>query len=237
MKTLLSVLVVMAMVVSPLCADTIFQEDFNGTGPGVPVAGYNGWTGDSRVVFSLDELETGTGLSTTWSGAAGWPGISKGFSHTPGAGETYTLTATLMTAGAAGDYSDLRIGNAASGNTLGVSLESGYIFFSYLADPKIGVVYNQYARKTINAKLVMDGTSTAAYWRDAGTTPWNYVGLMQGLPLSSLDKMLIYGHGGGYGGGLDTVLLTSTVIPEPTTLALLATGLIGLLAYAWRKRK
>ena len=30
---------------------------------------------------------------------------------------------------------------------------------------------------------------------------------------------------------------TSTVVPEPSTLALLATGLIGLLCYAWRKRK
>lgn len=28
-----------------------------------------------------------------------------------------------------------------------------------------------------------------------------------------------------------------TVIPEPSTLALLATGLIGLLCYAWRKRR
>jgi hypothetical protein len=27
------------------------------------------------------------------------------------------------------------------------------------------------------------------------------------------------------------------VVPEPTTLALLASGLVGLLAYAWRKRK
>ena len=27
------------------------------------------------------------------------------------------------------------------------------------------------------------------------------------------------------------------VIPEPSTLVLLATGLLGLLAYAWRKRK
>ena len=30
---------------------------------------------------------------------------------------------------------------------------------------------------------------------------------------------------------------TSTVVPEPSTLALLATGLIGLLCYAWRKRR
>jgi hypothetical protein len=29
----------------------------------------------------------------------------------------------------------------------------------------------------------------------------------------------------------------SSVVPEPSTLALLASGLVGLLAYAWRKRK
>jgi len=27
------------------------------------------------------------------------------------------------------------------------------------------------------------------------------------------------------------------VVPEPSTIALLASGLFGLLAYAWRKRK
>ena len=30
---------------------------------------------------------------------------------------------------------------------------------------------------------------------------------------------------------------THLAIPEPTTLALLATGAIGLLAYGWRRRK
>ena len=44
--------------------------------------------------------------------------------------------------------------------------------------------------------------------------------------LSLLDGNVLTGSG-----------MTTSDIPEPTTLALLATGLVGLLAYAWRKRK
>jgi hypothetical protein len=36
---------------------------------------------------------------------------------------------------------------------------------------------------------------------------------------------------------VDNVRVTSTPVPEPGTIALLATGLLGLLAYAWRKKK
>jgi hypothetical protein len=37
--------------------------------------------------------------------------------------------------------------------------------------------------------------------------------------------------------GFDSVSLTATPAPEPSAIVLLATSLIGLLAYAWRKRK
>lgn len=44
----------------------------------------------------------------------------------------------------------------------------------------------------------------------------------------------------GYGFGLlsvDNVRLDGTAVPEPSMVVLLVTGLIGLLAYAWRKRE
>lgn len=37
--------------------------------------------------------------------------------------------------------------------------------------------------------------------------------------------------------GTDNILTGAPVVPEPSTFALLACGLFGLLAYAWRKRK
>jgi hypothetical protein len=39
------------------------------------------------------------------------------------------------------------------------------------------------------------------------------------------------------GSGAPSLAFTGSPVPEPSTIALLATGLIGLLAYAWRKRK
>ncbi len=45
------------------------------------------------------------------------------------------------------------------------------------------------------------------------------------------------GSGGGWAWFDNVRLDYSTTVPEPSALALLATGLIGLLAYAWRKRK
>ena len=47
-----------------------------------------------------------------------------------------------------------------------------------------------------------------------------------------------YSSGKDYTMGVDTVSVSNTyTAPEPSAILLLATGLIGLLAYAWRKRR
>jgi len=50
-----------------------------------------------------------------------------------------------------------------------------------------------------------------------------------GRPLSTSEVDLIYNNGTG--------TPISLLVPEPSTIALLVTGALGLLAYAWRRRK
>ena len=87
----------------------------------------------------------------------------------------------------------------------------------------------------------------------AGTTNGSIVPLQNYVPglassdfggtgrLSVADDIDSGGHivgiGVTSGGADDAFLLTPVTTPEPSTLLLAASGLVGLLAYAWRKRK
>ena len=81
-------------------------------------------------------------------------------------------------------------------------------------------------------------SGTAAVTTSNGTLTWQYVA--DGT-LSGTSGYAGYNAGTGQyfvqldgsGGGVETVLAPT---PEPGTLALLAAGLAGLLAYAWRRR-
>ena len=56
-------------------------------------------------------------------------------------------------------------------------------------------------------------------------------------PTESGTARLTFTGASGNGGQIDNVSVTATaLVPEPGTIALLVTGLFGLMAFAWRKR-
>ena len=84
------------------------------------------------------------------------------------------------------------------------------------------------AASTINASL----GNFATYTTTATAPDSSLVGEQLYVKLTTR-----FGTSQDFAVALDNVVITAAVVPEPTTLMLVATGVVGLLAYAWRKRK
>lgn len=70
-----------------------------------------------------------------------------------------------------------------------------------------------------------------------GATPAGWQQFSFGFtPTANTTATLTFSHDSEYG-CLDGVSVTASATPEPSSLVLLAAGLIGFAAYAWRKRK
>lgn len=147
------------------------------------------------------------------------------------------MNATLYSPNTAGADSSIRIRNSAdTSQVLQAELGYGELHFGI---PNVEHYFQITPQPTVatDVKFVLQGTTADFYYRTNGVVPWTYAGQKTGLGWSTsvYDEVMITSHGGVVG-GIDSILLTSDV-PEPTTLTLLGIGLIGLLAYAWRKRK
>jgi hypothetical protein len=248
MKTLFSVLAIVALACPAYAVDNLlFQESFDVTPDlvGTQVAGWNGWTqdiGSGAPVFSGTVLDEGTSVS--WSGVpSSGIAIGKTFAaYTPAAGEHFVLTATLLAPDAGtGGYSDLRLMNTAAGKFVqaAVGYNAGVLFGE---NGNTGDVRNGAITIPVDVAMVITDTSLHGYSRAHGDAVWTDAGTVdltgKGMPLSGWNKIWQVGIAAG---GADSIQLIATtapfVVPEPSTFALLAAGLTGLLCYAWKKRK
>lgn len=108
---------------------------------------------------------------------------------------------------------------------------------TYSADGGSGGIYNYFLGPidytpgddgSGNAGEAFDNTLLATFFV-THTTP----SLAGQTIFNGIANYSFYGGGNAFGSIPTTVVVT----PEPSTLALLGSGLFGLLAYAWRKRK
>ncbi len=125
-----------------------------------------------------------------------------------------------------------QLGGLSAGNIGG---EASALYFT----PKSGIsALSQYGVSAMDKLFTLyDGQlgTTTTVTTGNGALTWQYVA--SGLPGTNGYAGQIgsqyYVQLDANGGGVETVATT----PEPATLVLLASGLVGLLAYAWRKRR
>jgi len=90
----------------------------------------------------------------------------------------------------------------------------------------------------------LGGPPSSGLVLDNNPSTWAQISLTATEPLNTkyivsqvmyLDSTLMDSSGATYPGYVDSASLT--LVPEPGTMLLLLSGLVGLLCYAWRKRK
>ena len=93
---------------------------------------------------------------------------------------------------------------------------------------------------TVAGSVTLSDGTTHAFTYSAGlpsATPPTYIGFVVTTPGLTITKFSASDASVGKGYAFSNVSLGNAIVPEPTSLVLLFTGLVGLLAYAWRKRK
>lgn len=172
------------------------------------------------------------GYDNMWMGAAGRPYFQGDFSSLVAA-PGYKTTIT---------FASLNIEKVAYGgsgfNFEAVRATTPWTESSSSSEPSTAEAYGTYtttAGWNVEEWYSFDITGLVQKWVDGTATNYG-VGV---LPVGSSGDFMTRGHASGIISTRPyfTVEYTTSPIPEPCAMVILATGLAGLLCYAWRKRK
>ena len=90
-------------------------------------------------------------------------------------------------------------------------------------------------------RIERHGSDYTFSFKNSSTSDWVTIGTLgTSYGFDSTGPTWIGLYGSCWGGGTETCTYSSfsfTPVPEPSTIVLVLTGVLGLLAYAWRKKK
>ena len=220
-KLLIPMLIVFGMA-TPLLAAQVFYEDFEGAAVDDPLVTAIAWTGSSSPLLSSTLLDSGQSLDLCGGGSVGeWPSVQKTFSYTPGSGESYVFSGTLIAPGVGGEYADARIVSSSDNSFVQACLGYGKLAFCMweggagsMDNLKMEVNVEPQLLTAMDYKLIFESDRTDCYWRATGDTEWTHAGGADyALNLASYDAIALIGHNAGspYNGGMDSISLTSGI--------------------------
>lgn len=165
-------------------------------------------------------------------------------SFTPTANNVYTLSAEMFAPASSGNWMSLAFDGAAEGwwdngvaSTV-VAGSSGQVYSGdYGASGGLTPQFTVTPGSTHTYSVVLDTSKpnwTANWYLETSTTPW-YSHTYTTNP--TINAISLYWYSDAAGFTFDNLTLSSVPVPEPATIVLLIAGIVGLVAYAWRKRR
>lgn len=203
-------------------ATTILEDDFSGSAINTA-----NWVADATVTVnnSIAHLDSTTGRAAIYSTTSTTAGYGLFYNFKVGANYTETV--------GGGNFFGLEAGlYDASNPQILLRTESGRMRFR--VDDGVGNTYFPFTAISLVA-----GDTVTFGWSTAGVSLYKNGEQIETTTVSPTIPLLVQAYSfGGATQHYDAISVTDTApIPEPGTLIIMATGMLGLLCYAWRKRK